>query len=190
MMKNKFKEEEEMKIKRICSLIGIAFWLWIGIGYGGLQYEKELALKFCPSLQLHSRDQGLSPKPVDIMSNGRNDGRTNYLDENNLFFVSNLLGVDRWPDQKSYLLSINNPDQTKAQGSKKRKKGKIIGIIVGAGIGAGAWYYTYYNFTGPEGMIFPAIIGSMIGGVIGGMIDSMIENHYDKKPKKEKKKYE
>ncbi len=67
----------------------IALLFLISESQGGLQLEKELALKFAPSLQLHSRDQGLSPKPVEIMSNKK----VSYLTEHDLYVrVYNILG--------------------------------------------------------------------------------------------------
>jgi|GEM_PF-5785347 len=72
-----------MKTKKILLLAGGI--LLFTKGYCGLDWKMELAKKFLPSLQLHSQDQGVSPKPVEIMSNGRVDGITSFLNEYDLY---------------------------------------------------------------------------------------------------------
>ncbi|MDI6782412.1 MAG: hypothetical protein QME49_09985 [bacterium] len=84
MRKIDLRRRHKMKIKKIWLLMGIVVFLSAN-GYCGLQYEVGLAQKFCPSLQLHSGDQGVAPKPVEIMSNGRVDGITSFLNENDLY---------------------------------------------------------------------------------------------------------
>ncbi|MEW5766517.1 MAG: hypothetical protein AB1797_02675 [bacterium] len=65
-----------MKITKIWLLVWLlpGMFFWVPNGYCRLAFEKELAQKFCPSLQLHSGDRGVCPKSVEIMSNGRADG--------------------------------------------------------------------------------------------------------------------
>jgi len=98
-----------MKIKKIC-VLGILFL--VSNGYCGLQHEAELAKKFCPSLQLHSGDQGVSPKPVHIMSNGRVDGINSFLNQYDLYVrLYNIAGelIGDFPTNHSDWETANFP---------------------------------------------------------------------------------
>ncbi|MEW6103431.1 MAG: carboxypeptidase regulatory-like domain-containing protein [bacterium] len=97
-----------MKIKKI--LAGLILSSCVN-GYG--DWKEDLAKKFCPSLQLHSGDQGVCPKPVEIISNGRNDGISMPLDQLSLYvrtFQGNELVGDfsaadpRWDVTTTYWL--------------------------------------------------------------------------------------
>ncbi|MDI6752397.1 MAG: carboxypeptidase regulatory-like domain-containing protein [bacterium] len=141
-------------------------------GYCGLQYEKELAQKFCPSLQLHSGDQGVAPKPVEIMSNGRVDGITSFLDENDLYcrtfnvagelvgdFDANdsgweLYTINAWPPGSIYYDTIYGKEPFKIGG---RPPGCASGVYFvffhydfgGSGRNSpDTWYQDYHNLSG------------------------------------------
>lgn len=160
-----------MKIKKIWLLAGIVFLS--ANGYCGLRYEAELAQKFCPSLQLHSRDQGVSPKPVEIMSNGRADGITTYLDENDVWCRTftftippelvgdidindnwKVSGWEKWPVSIYYSDNVYNEEPVKIIG---RPPGKAAGVYLiffhydfgGPGRDSSStWYQDYHNLSG------------------------------------------
>lgn len=174
MIKNRFKKGKvKMKFKKVGLLVGlVGIVLLSANGYCGLQYERELAQKFCPSLQLHSADQGVSPKPVEIMSNERADGITTYLDENDVWCrdfdgagkpigevdISFLRPIATIQESEEIFrpnllrierdVSPNTVFYSESFGyeqskEKNTKKGRIIGTIVGIGIGGGVGYLFY-----------------------------------------------
>ncbi|MDI6782411.1 MAG: hypothetical protein QME49_09980, partial [bacterium] len=149
-----------------------------------------------------SGDQGVAPKPVEIMSNGRVDEITTYLVDDaslrpitvagiqgsELAFRPDFLRIEKdvSPNAVFYSESFGY-EQSK---EKKTKKGRIIGTIVGAGIGGGLGYLLYaikglgglsgiHEKPSPLLIIVPSIIGGVIGYTIG--------DHYDEKNRSEKK---
>ncbi|MBU1487873.1 hypothetical protein KKH56_07500 [bacterium] len=173
-----------MKIKKIWLLVGIVFLS--ANGYCGLQYEAELARKFCPSLQLHSRDQGVAPKSVHIMSNGRAERPVTIagIQESGHIFRPDLLGIERdmSPNAVFYSESFGYKQEFGSDQSKEKRtrKGRITGTLVGTGIGGGLGYLLYRSIpTGLGGGDTP--IGFIIAPVvIGGIIGYEIGNYYDK----------
>ncbi|MBU1487872.1 hypothetical protein KKH56_07495 [bacterium] len=177
MMKNKSKREHKMRIKKIWLLTSIFFFS--ANGYCGLQYEVELARKFCPSLQLHSGDQGVAPKPVEVCPLRLTT--IAGIQGSELIFRPELLVVekDMSPNTALYSESFGS-EQSK---EKKTKKGRITGTVVGAGIGGGLGYVLYalsHVGTGLGGVdeepspliiIIPAVIGGVIGYAIGDYYD-------------------
>lgn len=143
-----------MKIKKIWLLASI-FSLSAN-GYCGLQYEAELAQKFCPSLQLHSGDQGVAPKPVEIMSNSRADGITTYLDENDLWcrvydLAGDLVGEYDINDSGWDVWNFANwpPPIYKGDIYYNQQPVKVAGRPPGAALGVYLVFF-HYDFGGPN----------------------------------------
>lgn len=149
---------------------GIIWLILTANGYCRLQHEIELAQKFCPSLQLHSKDQGVAPKSVDIMSNGRADGITKFLDENDLWCKTfNLVGEDvgdfsitdrwevvgfnKWPPGSIYYNTIYNKIPIKIGGRPPGKAFEKYFIFFHYDFGGSGrnspdtWYEDYRNFS-------------------------------------------
>ncbi|MBU1487871.1 hypothetical protein KKH56_07490 [bacterium] len=195
------KEKHKMKIKKILFLMGVVVFLSAN-GYCSLQYEKELAQKFCPSLQLHSGDQGVAPKPVEIMSNGRAERPVTIagIQELGPIFKPNLLGMGK---EMSSNTTLYSESFGYAQSKEKTRKGRITGTIVGAGIGGGLGYLFYSAIAesqegelekvdkpSPLFIIVPAVVGGLSGYAIGTYHDGITrkEKFGFEYPKKTSKK--
>lgn len=173
------KNREYKRIKSVLFLAGIFFL--VSNGYCAIESEKELAQKFCSSLQLPSEYQVVTPKSVDISANIIIGTPTTLVAVNN----------SKIEDKCGELPVSSRYNVEEADGKKIKKKGRIIGTTVGAGIGGGIGYLLYdvvtvlsglggtHDSPSPFIMIIPTIIGGLLGYDIG--------NYFDKKSEKEKK---
>ncbi len=222
-----------MEVKRIFVLAGIFFL--VSNGYGGLGFEKELALKFYPTIY---QQDAISPEPLGIKGVLYSDSElSSDLEQSSKKtkkgrIVGTLIGTGigggfgyilysaMVESQKGEITKVDKPSSLfvivpavvgglsgYAMGTyydgitrkekfgfeepkKTSKKGRIIGTIIGVGIGGGFGYILYVvaglsglgeNPREPSSLLIvvPTVFGGTFGYGIGESYD--IGKYYDEK---------
>ncbi|MEW6103432.1 MAG: hypothetical protein AB1630_06415 [bacterium] len=139
-----------MKIKKI--LAGLILLSCVN-GYG--DGKEDLAKKFCPSLQLHSGDQGMSN--------------------------ADLLHMNTNP---AFSLKSDEEGRLEEKSKKGRIYGTLIGIGIGGGLGYILYFAAGLSNLGNDPIGEPPSSLIIIPAVVGGFLGYKVGNYFDKKPKK------